>query len=162
MPAKGTATLLVATALGVSCWVLSAGSSPPTAGPDGGSTSAMDAGIDAGPTEGTDPATADGEKPRGELTREEIAKVVSAHLVKDIQFCCETTIIKDQLPKFTLKWTIGPDGKVGRVEILPETLAHHRCASCMAGKVKGWLFPKPRGGGSVEVTYPMIIHWVGF
>ncbi|MEL6177655.1 MAG: AgmX/PglI C-terminal domain-containing protein [Myxococcota bacterium] len=29
-------------------------------------------------------------------------------------------------------------------------------ASCVAGKVRRWVFPQPKGGGIVVVTYPFV------
>ena len=32
---------------------------------------------------------------------------------------------------------------------------------CITGKIKNWAFPRPRGGGTVEVRYPFILTTTG-
>ena len=33
--------------------------------------------------------------------------------------------------------------------------------TCVAGRVRTWVFPKPKGGGVVVVTYPFIFQQAG-
>lgn len=56
----------------------------------------------------------------------------------------------------TLKITIGPDGVVREVEVVGSTLQHAQLETCLAEQAEGMQFPKPRGGGIVIVTYPMV------
>ena len=37
------------------------------------------------------------------------------------------------------------------------TLSNPELEQCIAARFKSWLFPAPKGGGSVQVTYPIAL-----
>ena len=41
------------------------------------------------------------------------------------------------------------------------TVNNSELDACIAGRIRTWLFPKPKGGGQVVVTYPFIFHQAG-
>lgn len=100
---------------------------------------------------------------QGELSREEIAKVINQHM-GEIQFCYERELLKSPAlqGKIVFEWTIKPDGHVLQVRTKAGDLSSPAAANCMIDKIKGWLFPKPRGNGVVVVTYPFVFKQSGF
>lgn len=98
-------------------------------------------------------------KGQGQLSREEIQKVINQG-ISQIQYCYEKQLrtTPNLHGKVVLEWTIKPDGRVGVVKSAQSTLQSAAAINCMMGKVKSWRFPKPRGNGSVIVTYPFIFN----
>jgi hypothetical protein len=41
------------------------------------------------------------------------------------------------------------------------TVNNAELEACVAGRVHTWIFPKPKGGGMVVVTYPFIFKQSG-
>ena len=102
-------------------------------------------------------ATALAEEAKGRLPREAIKKVIDEHRA-EIRWCYEA-VLQDNPKlegKVTLRWRIDSDGKVTRVEVTETTLESPAVEGCMVEKVKKWEFPKPEGGGLVEVNYPWV------
>lgn len=56
--------------------------------------------------------------------------------------------------KLEVKFTVGVDGKVQAASIASSALENPSIEECLLGEIKGLSFPAPRGGGSVDVTYP--------
>ena len=89
---------------------------------------------------------------QGDLDKAIIRRYIKRNIQK-IQYCYE----KELVAKPTLAGTvlasfyIEPSGKVGRATgsgVDPEV------ANCIANVIKGIEFPKPKGGGGVQVNYP--------
>lgn len=62
---------------------------------------------------------------------------------------------KKQRGKTTLHIVINDEGKVRTVET-SSTDMNPEMNDCLVGAVKELSFPKPLGGGTVEVTYPFV------
>ena len=43
-------------------------------------------------------------------------------------------------------------------EVKKSTLADPKVENCMLLKIRNWKFPKPPGGGIVDVTYPFVFQ----
>lgn len=56
--------------------------------------------------------------------------------------------------RVSVKFNIGPDGKVTQATAEESTLGNAAAEACILGVVKGIEFPAPAGGGNVEVSYP--------
>lgn len=54
----------------------------------------------------------------------------------------------------SMKFTIGPDGKVTDAKTAESTLRNDAIEACMVSVVKAMSFPAPADGGVVEVSYP--------
>ena len=67
----------------------------------------------------------------------------------------------DSAGKVQVKFVIGAQGNVQSAVVAESSLNNKTAESCMTGKVKGWMFPKPKGGGIVIVTYPFIFKQGG-
>lgn len=102
-------------------------------------------------------------KGQGILNRAEIQKVVTKGLGQ-IQFCYEKELLKSQSlsGKVVFEWTIATNGRVTQVKTVNATLRSNAAIRCMISKIKTWRFPKPRGSGTVIVTYPFIFNAMGF
>ena len=57
--------------------------------------------------------------------------------------------------KVTLRWLIAPKGDVSKVEVTETTLNNKKIENCLISSIKYWRFPAPKGGGIVQVTYPI-------
>ncbi len=99
---------------------------------------------------------------RGHLSREAIAKVVRKHL-REIQYCYERNLLlsPNLQGKVVMEWTIATSGSVSVVKTKNNTMASPAVAMCISAKIKGWKFPKPKGG-IVIVSYPFIFNSIGF
>ena len=60
--------------------------------------------------------------------------------------------------KIVVRFVIGDDGKVIQSEVKKSTLADPKVESCMLLKIRNWKFPRPPGGGIVDVTYPFVFQ----
>lgn len=99
---------------------------------------------------------------QGQMSREEIAKVVNQH-IGEIQGCYERALIAEPglKGKLTLEWTIKTSGQVGAVKQKLSTLKSSAAVNCMMGKVKRWRFPRPRGG-IVVASYPFVFSGASY
>jgi hypothetical protein len=57
--------------------------------------------------------------------------------------------------RLVVSWTVGADGKVGKVAVSPESLRDSPFAQCLKGKLSTWEFP-PAGQASETVTFPFV------
>jgi hypothetical protein len=99
----------------------------------------------------------------GALTREEIEGVIRRH-EGDVRYCYELELQHDPdlHGKLALTWTIGPQGAVLAAELAETTLGGDaQVERCLLERVRGWIFPEPRGGGQVVVTYPWMFKPAG-
>ncbi|MBL8912030.1 MAG: AgmX/PglI C-terminal domain-containing protein [Archangium sp.] len=63
--------------------------------------------------------------------------------------------------KLAVAWTIGPEGNVVQSEITEDTTEQPEIGRCVIGVVNAMQFPKPEGGGVVNVTFPWIFKAAG-
>src|SRR5262245_4852387 len=91
----------------------------------------------------------------GGLSRDAIQRVVQHHH-NEIKFCYQQGLQKHPglAGKVKLHFTVGPDGRVLEVTARDVTLDDEGAVQCMTSRVRAWTFPKPEGGGDVEVAYP--------
>lgn len=99
---------------------------------------------------------------QGTLTKEEIARVVRAHLYM-IKFCYERELRKNPKldGKIALRWIIAGTGYVQTVAVKASTMNNERVENCLVRKVRRWKFPQPRGNGIVIVNYPFFFNKAG-
>lgn len=92
---------------------------------------------------------------RGQLDREIIQRVVREHR-REIRACYEQEL--QRLPELEgqilVRWLISPDGAVAAASIESSTMNNSEVEGCVTRRVRSWRFPEPRGGGTVNVTYP--------
>ena len=94
----------------------------------------------------------------GGLDRDVIAAIVKRYLPQ-IQHCYEQQLVTNPKlkGKVTMAWTITGSGSVEKAEVAESSLGNDSAEKCMAQKILGWKFPKPRGGGTVGVKYPFLL-----
>jgi hypothetical protein len=98
----------------------------------------------------------------GSLDPELIRRVIRSH-VDQVRYCYEL-----QLPRFphlktkiAVRFIITGTGNVATASIATSTVPNAELEQCIAGRVHTWVFPKPKGGGTVVVTYPFILQQAG-
>jgi hypothetical protein len=96
---------------------------------------------------------------RGALPKSAASRVIRGHL-QDIRFCYDQGLQRD--PTLAGVVTIGLEidagGRASNVFVLGSTLADGSVSRCIARATQGWRFPRPRDGGEVKVTYPVILE----
>jgi len=92
------------------------------------------------------------------LDPEVISAIIKRYLPQ-IQHCYETGLISrpELKGKVLVHFAIQGDGTVARPKILETSLKDSITEKCILDKMKQWRFPKPRGGGVVEVKYPFLL-----
>ncbi len=98
----------------------------------------------------------------GSLDKELIRKVIHANRGQ-IRYCYESQL--NRHPKLSgkvaVKFIISPSGSVSTSSVAQATTNNPELEACVAGRVRTWQFPKPKGGGVVIVTYPFIFAQSG-
>jgi len=98
----------------------------------------------------------------GGLPREVINRIIQRHY-NEIKYCYEKELAKDPglYGKVTVLFVIDGNGRVGDALIQQTTMSSEPVESCIINHVKRWQFPKPAGGGTVQVTYPYVFKSTG-
>lgn len=98
----------------------------------------------------------------GGLSREVINRVIQKHY-SEIKYCYEKELSKNPelYGKVTVLFLIDGGGAVGEALVQQTTLASDPVETCMINHVRRWAFPAPRGGGTVQVTYPYVFKSTG-
>lgn len=93
----------------------------------------------------------------GGLDKSLIAAVVQSN-IGQIKHCYERQLIVDPniFGKIVANWTINKDGLVSVTSVKSTTMNSKPVENCILAKIKGWNFPKPKGGGQVIVSYPFL------
>ncbi|ATB32425.1 adventurous gliding motility protein GltG [Melittangium boletus] len=98
----------------------------------------------------------------GSLDKELIRQVIQRNRGQ-IRFCYESLL--NRFPKLggkvAIRFTIATEGNVVTSSVAQSTAGNSELEQCVAGRVRTWTFPKPKGGGSVVVTYPFIFKAAG-
>lgn len=93
----------------------------------------------------------------GSLDRAEIQRVM-ARAMSQFRYCYEKQLGTDPNleGKLTSFFTIGGSGDVVSATALQSTLDSPNVDSCVLRILQRLKFPQPRGGGTVQVTYPFV------
>ncbi|MBE2254327.1 MAG: AgmX/PglI C-terminal domain-containing protein [Myxococcus sp.] len=91
----------------------------------------------------------------GSLAKDAVQKVAQSNLGQ-IRFCYEAALTKD--PTLTgqvvVKVVISANGSVSKSQVAQKTVSSAELATCTAGRVSTWKFPRSAGVGTVTVTLP--------
>ncbi len=98
---------------------------------------------------------------RGALDKALIERVIRRNLGQ-IQFCYDTKLQLTKRGKVSgrvmTSWRIAPSGRVVRTNIITSTMKDALFERCLQDRIRTWIFPEPKGGGSVRVEYPFIFR----
>ncbi len=98
----------------------------------------------------------------GGLDKDVIMKVIQANQ-RQIRVCYEIALQEKPAlaGKVAVAWVIGPDGSVPLVNVTEDTMGDPRVGECVVARIRRWVFPKPEGGGIVNVTFPWLFKVAG-
>ena len=93
----------------------------------------------------------------GALDREIIRRIIRQHRA-EYQYCYEKELNKkrDLNGKIKVKFTIAGSGTVIAAKVTESTMNNSNVERCLVKRIRRWVFPEPKGGGVVIVTYPFI------
>ena len=94
---------------------------------------------------------------QGSLDRSIIQQIINKHL-NQIRHCYQKELNKNPnlYGKIVVKFTIGGAGQVLQATVPTTTMRNVEVEDCIARVIKHILFPKPKGGGIVVVSYPFV------
>jgi TonB family protein len=128
-----------------------------TSGRLGGGGAGYGAGVGLGAGKARN--TIDFETPQveGALAADVIKKVINENK-NQVRYCYEVELQRNQNleGRVLVRWIIGGTGAVIQVSIKESSLHNAAVETCLMNKIKGWKFPAPAGGGTVEVNYPFV------
>jgi TonB family protein len=94
---------------------------------------------------------------KGCLTDEEVRRVLSrAH--SQARYCYEKELQRNPNlnGKITTQFIIGPTGSIQTLTISQSTMGNENVEQCLMRVIKRLRFPRCKGGGVADVTYPWI------
>jgi hypothetical protein len=93
----------------------------------------------------------------GSLDRKIIQRVIRKH-TREVKYCYEQQLQKNKnlAGRVIINFTISGTGGVVAASAGGGTLGNSAVSSCIASKVRRWVFPEPNGGGIVRVSYPFL------
>ena len=99
---------------------------------------------------------------KGSLSREEIQRVVKRYM-NQIKYCYEKQLAKSPnlQGKVVAFWIIAGTGLVQTAKASQNTMGDKTVEQCIIKVVKRMRFPRPKGGGTVTVTYPFVFSSSG-
>jgi TonB family protein len=104
----------------------------------------------------------DGANVQGSIDKELIRQVIHRNR-QQIRYCYETQLTR--FPKLegkvAVSFVIGPEGTVQQARTASSTVGNPELESCLVARFKSWQFPKPKGGGIAQVTYPVVLTQSG-
>ena len=95
----------------------------------------------------------------GSLDKELIRRVIRKHR-REIKYCYEKELIKNKnlAGRIVISFTISSTGRVVAAVKKSSTINNGAVESCVTSKVRRWIFPEPKGGGIVRVSYPFVFQ----
>lgn len=95
----------------------------------------------------------------GPLDLELIRQVIQRNRGQ-LRFCYESLLVRHPTlaGEVTVRFTVLADGTVAHATVARSTVNNPELEACVTGRVLRWLFPTPKGGGTVLVTYPFLFQ----
>lgn len=89
------------------------------------------------------------------LTKDEVGSVIYGHM-GEVRYCHDSAMLQNPKVegKLVLRFSIDPHGRVESATSEYSTLAPGPLEECVRSHLLNWVFPKPRGGAHVTVSYP--------
>ncbi len=91
------------------------------------------------------------------LEREQVRRVIRANRAQ-YRACYEKRlqVERDLNGKIIMRFVIGPAGQVMAAVVAESTMNDSQVEGCIRRRMLKWRFPKPVGGGTVDVRYPFL------
>jgi hypothetical protein len=91
---------------------------------------------------------------RGSLDKKVIKEVIQEHH-REVRACYEVELVKqpDLAGRVLSQFTISGTGNVVAFVVRDSTVGNPAIEDCLRRHLLTWKFPKPRGGGNVDVVY---------
>ncbi len=98
----------------------------------------------------------------GSLDKSIIERVMKRYF-NQYRYCYQRELNKNPTlyGKVTVRFIIAPDGAVSSARAAVDTVGNSRVNACVLRTAKRMLFPHPKNGGRVVVTYPFIFRPTG-
>ena len=98
---------------------------------------------------------------RGSLNGKVIQRIVSRH-INELRYCYQKELQRTPalMGRMVFQFTISGTGHVVMAVIQSSTMKNKRIEVCTAKAVRRWRFPKPKGGGIVIVSHPVVFRTV--
>lgn len=105
-------------------------------------------------TSGTAARGRSGRAARGSLDKKVIKEVIHEHH-REVRACYEVELVKqpELAGRVLSQFTISGTGDVVAVVLRDSTLGNSAIEECVRRRLLSWKFPKPIGGGNVDVIY---------
>lgn len=89
------------------------------------------------------------------LTKEEVGAVIHGHM-GEVRYCHEAAMLQNPKTegRLVIQFKIDPKGRVEMASTEYATLPKGPLEECVRTRLLSWMFPKPRGGVHVTVSYP--------
>ncbi|MCA9670609.1 MAG: AgmX/PglI C-terminal domain-containing protein [Myxococcales bacterium] len=99
---------------------------------------------------------------RGSLDKEIIRRIIRRH-INEVKYCYAKELQSNAKlgGRVIIQFTIAATGQVVASVVQSSTVKNRKVESCIARAVRRWLFPKPKGGGIVIVSYPFVLRSAG-
>lgn len=99
---------------------------------------------------------------KGALDKSIIARIIKKHY-SQIRYCYQKELNRNPklYGKISIKFVISPRGTVSSSVVRVSTMKNATVEQCVAKVIKRIMFPQPKGGGIVQVTYPFIFKSEG-
>jgi TonB family protein len=98
----------------------------------------------------------------GALSQEVVGQYIKRYWAQ-IKFCYERELTKNPnlYGKVTITFTIGGNGRISEAQVMQTTMNNANVEECILRVIRRIIFPQPKGGGQVIVTYPFLFQLAG-
>jgi TonB family protein len=95
----------------------------------------------------------------GALDKDVVRRIARAH-INEVRFCYNQGLVRDAAlrGRVGVAFTIGAEGMVLHAAVVESSLADASVDGCITKAVQRWRFPKPEGGGAVNVVMPFVLE----
>jgi len=99
---------------------------------------------------------------QGALDKDIVRRIMRAH-VNEVRHCYHQGLARNPVLRGRVRvaYTIGSEGSVLHTAVLDSTVADADVGTCITKAIMRWRFPKPQGGGSVNVVMPFLLDQSG-
>jgi TonB family protein len=95
----------------------------------------------------------------GSLDKDIVRRIMRAH-INEVRHCYNQGLARtpELAGRVRVAYTIGEQGSVLHAVVLDSTVADADVGTCITRAIRRWHFPKPTGGGAVNVVMPFVLE----